>query len=210
MDDAHADSEFDWDPLIELIGEGGVIPIVGPDLITVESDGKAMPLYTWLAARLAARLKLDAPPEQLATLNQVAGGYLDRHGERDFERVYSNLKAVMPTDADLAVPEALANLARITPLKLFVSTTFDNLLERAINTERFGGQPGDPGHRVLATASVRSPVPVGGAEDADSLPVDGTGSPRWRTNTPSPRKTCSSFCTPCSPAAVPPTACSTS
>jgi hypothetical protein len=147
MDDAHADSEFEWDPLIELIGEGGVIPIVGPDLITVESDGKAMPLYTWLAARLAARLKLDAPPEQLATLNQVAGGYLDRHGERDFERVYSGLKAVMPVDADLTVPEALANLARITPLKLFVSTTFDNLLERAINAERCGGQPGT---RVIA------------------------------------------------------------
>lgn len=139
MEDAHTDPEFDWQPLIELIGDGGVIPIVGPDVITVESDGKAVPLYPWLAGRLAARLKLDGPPEQYSTLNQVAACYLDRGGK--LERVYSHLKAVMPADADLAVPEALANLARLTPLKLFVSTTFDNLLERAINAARFGGQP---------------------------------------------------------------------
>jgi hypothetical protein len=139
MDDAHGESEFDWDPLIELISQGGVIPIVGPDLITVESDGKAVPLYALLAARLAARLKLNGEAGQLATLNQVAACHLERGG--DLERVYSSLKAVMPADADLAVPEPLSKLARITPLKLFVSTTFDNLLERAINAERFDGRP---------------------------------------------------------------------
>ena len=145
--------------------EPGEHGIVGPDLVTVESDGKTMPLFTWLAARLAARLKLDAPPEQLATLNQVAAGYLDRDRDRELERVYSSLKAVMPTDADLAVPEALANLARITPLKLFVSTTFDNLLERAINAERFGGDPRTLG--LFTTA-----VGVGGlASAAFSGPV---------------------------------------
>jgi hypothetical protein len=139
MDDAHGESEFDWDPLIELISQGGVIPIVGPDLITVESDGKAVPLYALLAARLAARLKLNGEAGQLATLNQVAACHLERGG--DLERVYSSLKAVMPADADLAVPEPLSKLARITPLKLFVSTTFDNLLERALNAERFDGRP---------------------------------------------------------------------
>ena len=38
------------------------------------------------------------------------------------------------------IPEPLRALARIRHFNLFVSTTFDNLLERAINEERFGGQ----------------------------------------------------------------------
>jgi hypothetical protein len=59
------------------------------------------------------------------------------------------------------VPEALANLARITPLKLFVSTTFDNLLNGR-SARPLGNQPRDPSHRVLANASVRSPVHVEG------------------------------------------------
>jgi hypothetical protein len=105
----------------------------------VESNGQTVPLYQLLAARLAERLKVDGEPSQLATLNQVALRYLER-GE-DLERVYSALKAVMPADAELPVPEPLLKLARIEPLKLFVSTTFDNLLERAINQVRFEGKP---------------------------------------------------------------------
>lgn len=132
-------SEFDWEPLLDLIGEGGVIPIVGPDLLTVETNGQRVPLYELLATRLADRLELDGEPSPLATLNQVAACYLERDG--DLERVYSALKSVMPADADLPIPEPLLKLARITPLKLFVSTTFDNLLERAINQVRFEGRP---------------------------------------------------------------------
>lgn len=121
-----------------MIGQGGVIPIVGPDLLTVESNGQAVPLYTLLATRLADDLKLDAAPTQLATLNQVTASYMERGG--DLERVYNRLRAVMPKDADLPIPEPLLKLARIMPLKLFVSTTFDNLLERAINDTRFEGR----------------------------------------------------------------------
>ena len=38
-------------------------------------------------------------------------------------------------------PRALRQLAAITDFDLFVSTTFDPLLETAINLERFGGAP---------------------------------------------------------------------
>lgn len=123
---------------MELIAEGRVVPVVGPDLLTVDSNGQAVPLYTLLAARLAERLKLEAEPATVATLNQVAARYLDRGG--NLERVYSALKGVMPADADLRIPEPLLKLASIMPLKLFVSTTFDNLLERAINQVRFEGR----------------------------------------------------------------------
>jgi hypothetical protein len=42
-------------------------------------------------------------------------------------------------EANFAPPRALQRLARITDFDLFVTTTFDSLLEQAINAERFGG-----------------------------------------------------------------------
>jgi hypothetical protein len=42
-------------------------------------------------------------------------------------------------DATFAPPIALRQLAQITDFDLFVTTTFDPLLEQAINAERFGG-----------------------------------------------------------------------
>ena len=42
-------------------------------------------------------------------------------------------------DANFAPPHALAQLAQITDFDLFVTTTFDPLLEQAINDERFDG-----------------------------------------------------------------------
>ena len=42
-------------------------------------------------------------------------------------------------DANFAPPRALTQLAQITDFDLFVTTTFDSLLEQAINAERFQG-----------------------------------------------------------------------
>ena len=42
-------------------------------------------------------------------------------------------------DANFAPPLALRQLAQITDFDLFVTTTFDPLLEQAINAERFDG-----------------------------------------------------------------------
>src|SRR5688572_26922812 len=42
-------------------------------------------------------------------------------------------------EANFAPPIALRQLAQITDFDLFVTTTFDSLLEQAINAERFGG-----------------------------------------------------------------------
>ena len=45
-----------WDDLLNYIEERRVIPIIGPDLLRVQTDRGLMPLYEWLAGRLAARL----------------------------------------------------------------------------------------------------------------------------------------------------------
>ena len=48
-----------WDDLLNYIEERRVIPIIGPDLLRVETDRGPRPLYEWLAEKLAARLAVD-------------------------------------------------------------------------------------------------------------------------------------------------------
>jgi hypothetical protein len=61
----------------------------------------------------------------------------------DFQRnpynVYDDLRETVK-EWNPAIPESLRALARIRHFNLFVSTTFDDLLERALNEERFDGK----------------------------------------------------------------------
>ena len=128
-----------WEQLLLVIDEGRVIPVIGPDLLLLPLADEPVLLYPFLAERLAQYLELvedESPPP--ATLNAVAGRYLAKGN--DPEDVYSALKAVMPGEEDLPIPEPLIKLGGITSFKLYVSITFDSLLERAINQVRFGGQ----------------------------------------------------------------------
>lgn len=132
-----ADNLF-WDQLLQLIAEERVVPVVGRDLLIVRYKGREERLYPLVAKRLAEYL-------------QVAGGELPVGGEiytvvcrylelgNRIEDVYAALKIVMPDTDELSIPEPLAKLAAIHPFKLFVTTTFDPLLVRAINQARFDG-----------------------------------------------------------------------
>ena len=48
-----------WDDLLNFIEERRVIPIVGPELLKVDTDTGPRLLYEWLAERLAAKLGVD-------------------------------------------------------------------------------------------------------------------------------------------------------
>src|SRR5690242_8337119 len=126
-----------WDDLLSFIEERRVIPIIGPELLEVETESGPRLLYEWIAARLADRLGVDtaALPAPL-TLNDVVCSFLAARGRR--EEAYARVRAVL-RDANFAPPPALRQLAAITDFDLFVTTTFDPLLEQAINEVRFGG-----------------------------------------------------------------------
>ena len=128
-----------WDDLLNYIEERRVIPIIGPDLLRVQTDTGLRPLYEWLAEKLAVKLSVDPSglPRPL-TLNDVLCMYLGQHGRR--EEAYTRLRSIM-REVEFAPPPALRQLAQITDFDLFVTTTFDSLLEGAINLERHGGQP---------------------------------------------------------------------
>jgi len=126
-----------WDDLLNFIEERRVIPIIGPELLKVDTETGPRLLYDWIAEKLAGKLSVDtARLPQPYTLNDVVCWFLSSHGRR--EEAYTRVRSIL-RDANFAPPLALRQLAQITDFDLFVTTTFDPLLEQAINGERFQG-----------------------------------------------------------------------
>jgi len=126
-----------WEDLLNYIEEKRVIPIIGPELLKVETDSGPRLLQEWLAEKLAPRLNVDPVPlPKPLALNDVVCSYLANHGRR--EEAYTRLRTIM-REASFAPPLPLRQLAEITDFNLYVSMTFDPLLELAINEVRFGG-----------------------------------------------------------------------
>ncbi len=126
-----------WEDLLSFIEERRVIPIVGPELLQVTTERGPRLLYDWLAEKLAARLNVDVTQlPQPYTLNDVVCWFLGARGRR--EEAYVRLRGILK-DATFEAPRALRRLAAIPEFDLFVTTTFDPLLEAAINQERFNG-----------------------------------------------------------------------
>ncbi len=126
-----------WEDLLNFIEERRVIPILGPELLTVETETGPRLLYDWIAEKLAAKLGVDTTQlPQPYTLNDVVCWFLASRGRR--EEAYTRLRSIL-REANFAPPLALRRLAQITDFDLFVTTTFDPLLEQAINAERFAG-----------------------------------------------------------------------
>lgn len=69
-----------WNRLLRDIHNRQVLPIIGPGLVTVESEGKHVPFTDWLAPEFACRLGLV--PEEGVTLNRAACAHLVRKGKR--------------------------------------------------------------------------------------------------------------------------------
>jgi len=133
-----APTDLFWEELCERIGEERVVPVIGQDLLRASWEGTEVFLYPLLAQRLAVRLGVsDAELPAQGALHEVACRHLARGGR--IADVYGALKKVMPDN--FPVPEPLRQLAAIRPLKLFVTTTFDPLLRRALDEVRHGGRP---------------------------------------------------------------------
>lgn len=139
-----------WDPLLHYVEEGSVIPVVGQDLLIIEIGGRRVSLDTYLAERLAQALGQvppvlapDEPPmAEPLSLKRVIYRFLRQESPRSLDRIYLTLASFLDeasVDA-VPVPEPLFKLAEILPFRIFVTTTFDALLERALHRIR----PGEP------------------------------------------------------------------
>ncbi len=128
-----------WDDLLNFIEDRRVIPIIGPELLEVATENGPRLLYDWMAEKLAAKLNVDtALLPRPYSLNDVVCWFLSARGRR--EEAYVRLRGLL-RDANFLPPRALRRLACITDFDIFVTTTFDGLLEQAINQERFENAP---------------------------------------------------------------------
>ena len=126
-----------WDDLLNFIEEKRVIPIIGPELLKVETESGPRLFYDWLADKLAVKLGVDtAQLPQPYNLNDVVCWFLSSRGRR--EDTYTRIRSIL-REITFEPPKALKQLAEITDFDLFVTTTFDSFLEQAINDQRFAG-----------------------------------------------------------------------
>lgn len=150
------DTEEFWDELLAQIETGEMIPVVGHELLTLAGDDGPSPLYELLAKRLLAKYGLIG---RAGTAHEAAVGddrvialrphhelndavcALAQRGRRvqDLYRpVAELLKSLIETSSAEAL-QPLRDLASVSAFTLFVSTTPDDLLARAIDAERHGG-----------------------------------------------------------------------
>ncbi len=132
-----SDDSKQWSKLLQSIAKGVVVPIVGRDLLQIEIEGKSQLLYEYLAQRLAKELEVD-DCGPCSSIDQVVASYLNasRRNSRDDVNVktFEILGELRDAQGQLPVPEPLKKLATIGPLRLFVSTTVDSLLAKALGT----------------------------------------------------------------------------
>lgn len=129
-------SDKDWKNLLREIHSGRVIPVVGPRLVTADdpTTGEKVPLFRYLAPGLAQDLGLDSP-EQFASLNDVARSFLLAGHDR--KELYIALGDIIER-LDVPVPRSLVDLASITDFNLFIASTPDPLMARALAASRPG------------------------------------------------------------------------
>jgi hypothetical protein len=125
-----------WEDLLLYLEQKQVIPIIGQDLLTVEIEGRSVNAYRLMAERLAEELKVSREllPQDF-TLSQVIAAHPRFREKRSL--IYSQTKATFDR-LPVSVPEPLRLLARIPAFRIFVTTTFDPWMERALVEERFG------------------------------------------------------------------------
>ena len=78
-----------WDQLLQVVEEGHVIPVVGPDLLTVRLGSRYVPFYSYLATRLGQALDVVDQPAEDLDLNTVACRYLAKG--KPVEELYLSL-----------------------------------------------------------------------------------------------------------------------
>ena len=125
--------------MLQRLEEERVVPVLGPDLLTASADGQEILLFPLLARRLAESLDVSAAdlPRGLE-LQEVSRRYLAKSD--DVLEIYRNLRNVFRELEPVSPPRPLLQLARIPAFKLYLTKTFDVLMERAVDVERFGGQ----------------------------------------------------------------------
>jgi hypothetical protein len=129
-----------WDRFLGHVARRKVVPIVGDELLLLpDRNGNLEKLSVLLADRFveSTGIQINEPLHK-----HSLGRSLGRHTDflKNRWQLYSLVNQVYK-DWSPPIPESLLQLAEVVHFNLFLSTTGDDLLERAINQVRFEGEP---------------------------------------------------------------------
>jgi hypothetical protein len=121
----------EWRVLLREIGNRNVVPIIGARAVTVPVAGVDRPLYEHFAPHLAEALGLP-DPERYPSTADVARDYVVRNRAR--KELRNELSELLDQHPEPGT--ALNALASIEDFELYVSSTPDDLLAKALQRQR--------------------------------------------------------------------------
>ncbi len=133
-------SLFDWDNLLTELRNQQIIPIIGGELLEINIENRSCSLDRFIADALIAKFNIKGsrlPKDYM--LNDVAWHYLLEQKGAKRPYLYNYIRTILQ-EASFPIPQPLRQLAEISDFTFFVSTTFDPLLETALNAARFQGR----------------------------------------------------------------------
>ena len=147
MTSAPFDPEEFWEDLLAFIEDGRVLPVLGPELLTVDAGGAQTPLYRVVAERLLTRYGLapaSLPADAVLRANHELNDavcVLAAAGRRirDLYRPINDILQKLIAEQQ-AVLTPLRELASMRHFDLFATTTPDNLLVQTLDAVRFDGR----------------------------------------------------------------------
>ena len=127
-----------WGVLMSSLEQGQVIPCLGRDLLEVHDNGVSVPLDHVVARRALALIGLGDACERALTLHDAAVCCLTSPGGEEHLRNFYWAVDKVVSDPTFPIPEMLTQLASIDAFRLYVTTAFDPLLARSIDSARRG------------------------------------------------------------------------
>jgi TIR domain len=127
-----------WDDLLGHIEEQRLVPVVGPELTVINTGNADLTFSALIGQHLASKYQLDASYE-IRTMGEAVAAILQAQGRDEVDLLYGRINRIIK-EIDPEPGGALRDLARINAMRLFVSTTPDRLLAKALNDVRFGGR----------------------------------------------------------------------
>jgi hypothetical protein len=153
---ATLNDEF-WDQLLERIEAQSVIPVVGRGAITFGGDDEL--LHPWLAEKVAAKYRIELPSNVARTVQNMADAQWqtgltteDRVDRLSLMHVY--LFSLFESSS-IQPGITLYRLAGIKDFPLFLTTSFDPLLARAVANAQPAPRPPDWVHATSSRDGFR-------------------------------------------------------
>ena len=136
--DKHLNKELDrfMNHLIQEVQKGNVVPIIGQELYEIQHNGSTFNLYQYLAKKLAEIFNVNC---QELPNNVHLNHIIMKAKPSNICDVHYEMNNII-RELNIDLPNSLEKLAEINDFNLFITTTFDSLLKKAVDKIRFNSQ----------------------------------------------------------------------